>query len=224
MYSPVVRPCAHASSAATRAVGPLAVRPGDVDRRVRQLRIVQQRRQRAGSATGRGSCGSRGVPRARRGLRGSSSRASAAQLGELRRRSPRAAASSSACFSRSAATTSSAAFARNPSFASLAVDAPAAWPTSSRCLRQPAPARPRRRTGRAAGGRTPSVERQRDPSGGLRRRPRTTIANGVTPAQPLDALGQRPDGALPPTGDPGHRLELDRRRDAVLASGTGAPR
>ena len=148
--------------------GPLAVRAGDVDRRIRQLRVGQQRREREDP----------------RQVGHHAALAASLELGdgfpEVQRDQPPSSAScatisssccvSLACFSRSDATTSSAAFARNPSFASLAVERASSVAISSRCFVSRAASasdveESRRQVDEAVG------ERQRDPPGGLVRHP-----------------------------------------------------
>ena len=123
MYSPVVRPCAHASSAATRAVVPLPFVPvtwivGYVSCGS-ESSVASEQDPRRGRATMRLS-------------RRPSSSATASRkfiVGCRRARSAARTISSCCCVELGvllplAATTSSAAFARNPSLASLAVGAP----------------------------------------------------------------------------------------------------
>ena len=101
--------------------------------------------------------------------------------------------------------------------------APASVPISSRCLRQAGALRLRVEEPAAADGRT----RRRASAWSSRRacpRAASTTANGVTPARRWIRSDSDSTAGRPHAGHGGRRLELHRRRDAVLASGTaGSP-
>ena len=223
MYRPVVRPCAHASSAATRAAVPLPFVPvtwidGYVScgssSSVASARIARQVGHHAAL---------RAVPRARRRLPGSSTR-SAAELGELGhdlvvllrelglllplRRHDVVGRLRQEPFVRELGRSTAPASAR-----------------SRRAASRAGPSPPRCRSSPGGSGRTRPWASARSQPGGLsdrgrrcanaRDRPRGA---GCAPASDSHA-GSRPTRGRPP------RLELHGlRRDAVLASGTGARR